>query len=201
MEKDCVLKEKRESIRNILKQDVPEAIEHGIFVSKIAGLIAKELKLPDEEIYEIKLAGVVHDIGKIRLAGYLYGREDDTLLIEEMKYVRMHSKLSYEILKEKDFSDYILKAVLHHHENFDGSGYPDNLASEEIPYGARILRVTDVFVALVSDRPYRKAFDIKTALELMIDEVKNFDMKIFLAFQRVVNDIDIEKIMTMKVDK
>ncbi len=201
MEKDCMLNEKRESIRNILKQDVPEAIEHGIFVSKIAGLIAKELQLPDEEIYEIKLAGIVHDIGKIRLAGYLYGRENDTLLIEEMKYVRMHSKLSYEILKEKEFSEYILQSVLHHHENFDGSGYPDNLVSEEIPYGARILRVTDVFVALVSDRPYRKAFDIKTALELMIDEVKNFDMKIFLAFQRVVNDIDIEKIMTTKVDK
>ena len=69
----------------------------------------------------------------------------------------------------------------------DGSGYPDNLRGEEIPYGARIIRVCDVFAALISDRPYRKSFDQDTALELMIEEVKNFDIKVFLAFQRVIH--------------
>ena len=60
-------------------------------------------------------------------------------------------------------------------------------AGEEIPIGARILRVCDVYAALISDRPYRKGFDISTVMELMIDEVKNFDMQVFLAFQRVVH--------------
>lgn len=81
----------------------------------------------------------------------------------------------------------MLESILYHHENYDGSGYPSNKSGEEIPIGARILRVCDVYAALMSDRPYRKAFDMETVMELMIDEVKNFDMHIFLAFQRVIH--------------
>ena len=81
-----------------------------------------------------------------------------------------------------------METVLHHHENMDGSGYPDNLSGEDIPYGARIIRICDVFSALIADRPYRKAFEEDVAVELMIDEIKNFDIKIFLAFQRVVHE-------------
>ena len=75
-------------------------------------------------------------------------------------------------------------AVFH----FDGSGYPEHLAGETIPFGARILRVCDVFAALTTDRPYRKKFDKYTALEMMIDEVKNYDMLIFLTFQKIVHE-------------
>ena len=108
-------------------------------------------------------------------------------MIEELKYVRMHSTLGYLELKEQDYSDFVLKSILYHHENYDGSGYPSNLAGEEIPIGARILRVCDVYAALRQDRSYRKAFDREAAMELMIEEVKDFDMQIFLAFQRVVH--------------
>ena len=87
---------------------------------------------------------------------------------------------------------------MYHHENYDGTGYPGNLYGENIPIGARILRVSDVFSALISDREYRSAFDVETAVEMMIDEVENFDMKIFLAFQRVVHEVDIEKITGKK---
>ena len=76
---------------------------------------------------------------------------------------------------------------MYHHENYDGTGYPENLAGEEIPIGGRILRVCDVFAALSSDRPYRTAFDVATVVELMIDEIKNFDMEVFLTFQRVIH--------------
>ena len=69
------------------------------------------------------------------------------------------------------------------------AGYPSNLSGKEIPLGARILRVCDVYAALSSDRPYRKAFDITTVIDLMIDEIKNFDMEVFLAFQRVVHEV------------
>lgn len=178
--------------REILKEDVPEGIRHGMVVSNIAYRIAKALECDEQMCYDMAVAGVVHDIGKIRLAGHLYGREGNTLKIEEMRYIRMHSKLSYDILKDRDFSQRVCETVLYHHENYDGSGYPDNLRGEEIPYGARILRISDVFSALVSDRPYRKAFDVDTALELMIDEVKNFDMKIFLAFMQVIHEFDVE---------
>jgi HD-GYP domain-containing protein (c-di-GMP phosphodiesterase class II) len=102
----------------------------------------------------------------------------------------MHSAFSYDILKNYDYNNIILEAVLHHHENYDGSGYPNNLKGNSIPIGARILRTCDVFAALVSERRYRSAFEMETAIELMIDEVKNFDMQIFLAFLQVVHSED-----------
>lgn len=180
-------------VRQALKKDVPDAIEHGIYVSNLAGLIGKELGLPEKMIYELSVAGVLHDIGKLRLSNYMYGRDEESFVVEQLRYVRMHSKLSADILKKKDYSDFVIESILYHHENYDGSGYPDNLAGESIPLGARILRVCDVFIALTSDRPYRKAFDKDSAVTLMIDEVKNFDMKVFLAFLKVVHEIDLDK--------
>jgi HD-GYP domain-containing protein (c-di-GMP phosphodiesterase class II) len=185
----------------IFTKDLDEAIIHGICVSNIAYLIGKEMGLSKEQCYDLARAGVVHDIGKMRLSRYLYGRNEDTLAIEEMRYVRMHPMFSYEILKEYDYSAFALNSVLYHHENYDGSGYPENLSGEEIPLGARILRVCDVFSALISDRPYREAFDIDTAVELMIDEVKNFDMKIFVCFQKVIHYDKIEDILGIEIKK
>jgi putative nucleotidyltransferase with HDIG domain len=178
----------------IINNDLYYNLVHGMCVSNLAYHIAKELRLEEEKCYELAQAGMLHDIGKLRLSGYLYGRDENTLAIEEMKYIRMHSKFGYDILKEKKYSDFILESVLYHHENFDGSGYPDNLKGMDIPYGARILRVCDVFAALISDRPYRGALEVETAVELMIEEVKNFDMQIFLAFMRIINREDSRRI-------
>ncbi|HEX3077626.1 MAG TPA: HD domain-containing phosphohydrolase [Lachnospiraceae bacterium] len=171
----------------IANEDLADAIEHGIIMSNLARLLSRELGKNESICYEMAVAGLLHDIGKLKLSKYLYGRRKDVLQIEEMKYVRMHSKFSYEILSKYDFSKFVLDAIHHHHENFDGTGYPNNLKGYDIPWGARVLRTCDVFAALVSDRPYRSAFDIETAVELMIDEVKNFDMEIFLAFLELVH--------------
>lgn len=177
----------------ILDQDISDAILHGIYVSNMAYEIGKEMRLSKDVLQELAIAGMLHDIGKLKLAEN--NQEKHNLVIEQLRYVRMHSQLSYEILRDKGYSQFVLKSILHHHENYDGSGYPDNIAGEDIPLGARILRICDVFIALTSDRAYRKAFDVNTAVSLMIDEVKNFDMKIFLAFLNVVNEIDIDKVI------
>ena len=158
----------------ILEFDLSVELNHGIVVSNLAYAVASEMGLEESVCYELAIAGMLHDIGKLKLTGYIDGREQDPLLIEE--------------LKGQGYSDFVLESILYHHENYDGSGYPSNLAGEEIPLGARILRVCDVFAALSSDRPYRSAFDIHTVMELMIDEIKNFDMEIFLAFQRVIHN-------------
>ena len=100
-----------------------------------------------------------------------------------------------------NYSQTILNAVYYHHENYDGTGYPDNLKGKDIPREARILRTCDVFAALVSDRPYRSAFDIETAIELMIEEIKNFDMEVFLAFQRFINSDEFEKVKRLVYEK
>ena len=157
--------------------------------------MSRELGLCENDCHEMAIAGFLHDIGKMELAKYIYGREEETLTVEEMRYVRTHSTLSYAILHKEGYSPAVLESILHHHENYDGTGYPSNLAEKEIPIGARILRVCDVFAALTSDRPYRRSFEMDAAVELMIAEVKNFDMKIFLAFLRVIHEDGIEEIL------
>ncbi len=168
--------------------DFKSGIKHGVLVANLTFALAKEYGMSDDEAYELKLAAMMHDIGKLKLSEYLYGRTNESLPEEEKKYMSMHSKISYDVLKKYDYSDNIMNIVLSHHECYDGSGYPDGLAGEDIPVGARILKVTDEFAALISDRPYRKAFDIDTAVSIMIDEVKNVDMKIFILFQRLIHE-------------
>ena len=176
------------STDRILDFDLSAELNHGVGVSNLAYAVAVEMGLDEEFCYQMAIAGMLHDIGKLKLTGYINGQERDPLLIEELKYVRMHSSLGYEELKDQGYSDIVLQSILYHHENYDGSGYPSNLSENSIPLGARILRVCDVYAALSSDRPYRKAFDVSTVIELMIDEIKNFDMEVFLAFQRVVHN-------------
>lgn len=185
-----------EQINENLSQDVSEGIRHAMCVSFLAGSLARELKLSERECYDIRVAGVLHDIGKLKVSSYIYGRAEDTMQIEEMRYIRRHAEFGYQIAKNEGYEEEICNMILYHHENYDGTGYPNNLYGEQIPIGARVLRICDVFSALISDRPYRKAFDIETAIRLCIDEVKNFDMRMFLAFQRVINDVEIkEKLM------
>jgi putative nucleotidyltransferase with HDIG domain len=171
--------------------DLDDAIKHGMCVSKLSSELAKELGLSEEEIHTIAVAGMIHDIGKLQISPYIYGRKSHTMKIEEMRYVRLHAKLGSELVRKEGYGDEIGDIVLYHHENYDGSGYPFRMQGEEIPLGSRIIRVCDVFVALISDRAYRKAFDPETALLMVIDEVRHFDMKIFLAFQRIINTTDV----------
>ena len=177
-----------DEISSYLTEDLKTEIAHGIEVSRLAGMLAKELKLDSAMCHDIEVAGMLQDMGKLRASTYLYGGDDDTLNVEKMRYVRMHAGLGYEVVKAEGYSDQICEMILHHHENYDGTGYPDNLVGEAIPLGARILRVCDVFVALTSDRPYRKAFDSQVAVELLIEEVQHFDMKIFLTFQSIIHE-------------
>ena len=159
----------------ILEMDFSAELKHGVVVSNLAYDVAKELGLGEEECYQLAIAGMLHDIGKLKLEGYINGQEQNPMVIEELKYVRMHSTLGYEILKDQGYSEYVLESILYHHENYDGSGYPSNKSGREIPVGARILRVCDVYAALSMDRPYRKALEDNEVLRLMIDEIKNFD--------------------------
>ena len=183
------------STDRILEFDLSAELNHGVVVSNLAYAVAAEMGRDEAFCYQMAIAGMLHDIGKLKLTGYINGQERDPLLIEELKYVRTHSTMGYAILNERHYSEFVLQSILHHHENYDGSGYPSNLAGEEIPLGARILRVSDTFAALISDRPYRKAFSMEEAVALMIDEIKDFDVGVFLAFQRVVHGPHIEEIM------
>ncbi|MDO4345390.1 MAG: HD domain-containing phosphohydrolase [Eubacteriales bacterium] len=180
----------------MIRTDLAGEISHGICVSNLARRVAEKLGLSDEECYQLAVAGLLHDVGKLEMAKQVDSqRRKNTLHVEELRYIRTHPALGYMILNEMEYPAKIAQMVLYHHENYDGSGYPANKSGEDIPLGARILRVCDVFAALISDRSYRKAFDMDTAVELMIEEVKNFDMKVFLAFLEVVHAPDIQELL------
>ncbi len=183
-------------IETSLQETLEEALLHGMVVSNLAYFVGKEMGLPEEQLHILAVAGMVHDIGKLRLRSYVYNEKGATLDIDELRYTRLHPSLGYAILKENGYSEEVLAAVLYHHENADGSGYPNNLKKDDIPLNARILRVCDVFGALIANRPYRSAFDIETAINIMIDEIKNFDMQVFLAFQKVTQSTELNAMLT-----
>ena len=176
----------------MIDYDLISVINHGIAVSNLAYQVGETIGLPQDQCYELDLAGVLHDIGKLRLSRYVSGKENP-LVVEEIKYVRRHPQLGCEALQNRGYSSFVLETIYYHHENYDGSGYPQNLQGEEIPLGSRILRVCDTYAALTEKRPYREAFEPETAIRLMIDEIKNFDMQVFLAFMKVVHRDDQEK--------
>jgi HD-GYP domain-containing protein (c-di-GMP phosphodiesterase class II) len=137
---------------------------HADRVSRIAGAIAREMGLPERAIEQIELAGLLHDIGKI-------GVEDRILMkparldADETELMRRHPIYGASILEPSAALRPLVPLVLHHHENFDGSGYPENLKGEEIPQGSRIIIVADAYEAMTSDRIYRKAIGHERALD------------------------------------
>lgn len=189
------MKEDRLSLQEIMKTDLEDAVLHGTRVSNLAFQFGKRLGLSYQQAVELAIAGFLHDMGKLRVSLHLYGRDAEALEVEEMVRKRTHPRIGYDILMRYDYSDFILETILYHHENYDGSGYPRNLVATDIPAGARMLRIVDMFITLTSDRPYRKAFDKDTAVELMIDEVKNYDMRYFLVFLRMIHEIDVDKVI------
>lgn len=174
-----------ESLRVLI--DVAEAkdpytMRHSAKVSDYAVGLATYLRLPIEYIEEIKLAAMLHDIGKIGIKKSILLKPSG-LSKKEYEEVKRHPELSVDIVKPLHFSNGLLPIIKHHHENYDGTGYPDGLSGEDIPLGARILSIVDVYDALTSKRAYRKAFSHKKAVNIMKNESrKEFDMFIVETF-------------------
>jgi len=137
---------------------------HADRVSRIAGAIAREMGLPERQIEEIELAGMLHDIGKI-------GVEDQILMKpsrldpHEQELMRRHPIYGASILAPSESLRPLAPLVLHHHENYDGSGYPEGRKGEDIPLGSRIIIVADAYEAMTSDRIYRKAIGHERAMD------------------------------------
>lgn len=176
-----------DSINPHLRQSAYVEMCHGVLVSNLAQALAKELGEGEEFCEKIAVAGLLHDLGKLHVAKYLYSDGREALAIEQKKYIHLHATYSYKSLCRANYPEEIAQAVYHHHENYDGTGYPQGLKGEAIPWMSRILRTCDVFCALTSDRSYRRAFDSQSAIQIMIDEVADYDMRVFLAFQRFLH--------------
>ena len=148
----------------IVEMRDPYTAGHQQRVTQLACAIARQMGLPEEQISGLRLAGLIHDIGKVRVPAEILTNPDG-LSEPEFMMIKAHPQLGYEILRGIDFPWPVAQIVLQHHERMNGSGYPSGLSGEDIIIEARILAVADVVEAMASHRPYRAALGIDKALE------------------------------------
>ncbi len=152
----------------------PYTAGHQRRVAQLACAIAKDMGLSEDQLRGIRFAGIIHDIGKIRVPSEILTHPNG-LTEAEMGIIRTHPLVGYEILKNIEFPWPIAQAVLQHHERINGSGYPSGLLNEDIIVEAKILAVADVVEAMASHRPYRPSLGIDQAL----DEIKTNRGKLY----------------------
>ncbi len=157
---------------------------HSRRVTQYSVAIAEELNLTPQEIESIRYAGLLHDVGKIGIKDSII-RKPGRLTDEEYAIIKKHPAIGAKILRPVDFLADKIPGVLHHHEYYDGRGYPEHLTGENIPLAGRIICVADAFDAMTTNRPYRKGLTVKTAVgELQKFSGKQFDPVCVEAFMK-----------------
>jgi len=148
--------------------------------------IAKTLGLHKDEIEQIKQASMLHDLGKLGISEKII-LKSSKLTRREFSQIKKHPQIGVDIIRPLHFFHDIIPLILYHHERFDGKGYLCGLKGEEIPIGARIIAIADVYQALVSDRPYRKAYPKDKAVEIIKDgSGTQFDPKVVNLFIKIL---------------
>jgi diguanylate cyclase (GGDEF)-like protein len=163
--------------------------KHVEYTALVAEKIAKEIDLPAAEIENVKHAAVLHDLGKVGINESILSKKGP-LNEKEREIIRAHPWIAAEILREIHALRGAIPAILYHHERYDGKGYPLGLKGEEIPLSARIVAISDVYQALISDRPYRRAYSKTKAIEIIKKEIgTHFDPKVAKIFLKVISSI------------
>ena len=156
-------------------------------LAEYSACLGKHLGLPEEQIIALRRSGVVHDVGKIAVPDAIL-LKPARLTEDEWKLIRDHPLVGERICAPLKSFRLVLPIIRHHHEKFDGSGYPDGLRGDAIPLTARVLQIVDVYDALTTVRPYKRAFSITDALQTMKEEVAKgwWDPRIFDQFERLI---------------
>lgn len=163
--------------------------KHAREVANIAVRIARTLRLPERDVRNIRFAGLLHDIGKIGVSGGII-RKPSKLTVEEESAMKRHPVIGADIMQPIELLTDAARLVRHHHEHYDGSGYPDGLAGEDIPMGSRIVFVADAFNAMTTDRPYRRARSKQEAMKILQEYAGyQFDPAVVRAFESVIEVI------------
>ncbi|MBN1106343.1 MAG: HD domain-containing protein [Deltaproteobacteria bacterium] len=159
---------------------------HSERVTELAIEIGRELTLDPTDLLNLHRGGLLHDVGKIGIPSDILDKPGK-LTREEYEIIKKHPSLGMRILEPIKNYGAVMELVLHHHERFDGKGYPEGLSGDRVSLGARILAVADVFDALVSDRPYREGMKRDRALAIIREESgRQFDPAVVEAFFRVI---------------
>jgi putative nucleotidyltransferase with HDIG domain len=173
------------ALANAVEAKDPYTLGHSERVTQYSITIAEQMNLPDEDIRTMQYAAILHDVGKIGVSGNILNKVG-RLSFEEYCAIKQHSVIGENIIKRVDFLQETRPIIRGHQEHYDGSGYPDGLVGNEIHLLARILSVADVFDALITDRPYRKAFSYQGAISIIKESAgKYFDPKIVGVFLEI----------------
>jgi len=144
------------SIAAVLEIKDPYTREHGRRVAIYAGRLAERIQMPPAAVESIRLGGLLHDIGKIGLSDRVLKNTRNRLPDDLLAEVRLHPLIGVALLRDFDIPAAVINYVQYHHEKIDGSGYPFGLINDQIPLGAKIIRIADCFDAITTDRPYQQ---------------------------------------------
>jgi len=166
---------------------------HSNRVSELSKQIAIAMDMPEKEVSEIGLIGLMHDIGKIAIDDHILNKSEK-LSKEEWEEIQRHSEIGYRILSASNNMEYIANYVLSHHERLDGLGYPSGLKADDIPLQSKIIMIADSYDAMTSERPYKDSISKEEAIEELIKNSNTqFDSKIV--------DVFINKVLKMTNNK
>ena len=169
-----------------LKTSDEYTFKHSVDVATLAMITAQKMNLSQQEIYNIGIAGLLHDMGKSKIPLDILNKPGK-LTDEEFAIMKRHSELGYHILKDKkEFSPVVPISVLQHHEKINGSGYPLGINKDKLLPFSRILTICDTYDALVTDRPYKKAYSQRVAVEIIMSMTNELDIDVMKSFFETV---------------
>jgi putative nucleotidyltransferase with HDIG domain len=166
----------------------PYTGRHSRRVAETATKLARRLSVSEHEVDAVRIGGLLHDIGKIGVSGNII-RKPASLDAREMEAMQRHPEISADIMVPVEYFRNAAYLVRHHHEHYDGTGYPDGLKAEGIPIGSRIILVADAYDALTTDRPYRKGKAPVEALEVLKERSgKQFDARVVKELEEMLSE-------------
>jgi putative nucleotidyltransferase with HDIG domain len=176
------------SLSQAVEAKDPYTNGHSIRVGDYACKLAEKLGLSPKKVENLRIAAILHDIGKIGVDESILNKPG-RLTVEEFDKIKQHPEIGVKIIKDIEFLKDVSSIILSHHERYDGTGYPEGKKHEDIIIEAQILSIADVFDALTSERPYRNAMTVKEALDI-IEEGKGtqFDSKLADTFIKMIKD-------------
>ncbi len=188
---ESVLQNLRDTMRSLVKAiEAKDAYteQHSSRVTELSVKIAERMGLSEDEIVSLRFSCFLHDIGKIGIADHILTKPG-RLTDDEFAIMKSHPVIGERIVRNLDLLPREKEIIRSHHESYDGTGYPDGLKGEEIPFMARIITITDAFDAMTSNRPYRKALSVQTAVDELKDKAWiQFDGNILEVFLKILEE-------------